>query len=124
MRANFGRKIASGFCENVDFDFRMSALVSRNLIDRYPLTFRARDVQPIHEWARCIRLDATSPIQGEYDVDNSPQFREVFDAFQDEDVRMVTTVGPNQGGRTKAMEIASLWSIKNRPGPMQWNTFK
>jgi phage terminase large subunit GpA-like protein len=37
---------------------------------------------------------------------------------------MVTTVGPNQGGRTKAMEGASLWAIVNRSGPMQWNTYK
>jgi phage terminase large subunit GpA-like protein len=78
---------------------------------------------PIYEWAYpLIKLDASSPIHGNYNIENSPQFKEQFDAFQDEDVRMVTSLGPNQGGRTKAMEIASLWSIVNRPGPMQWNT--
>jgi len=84
-----------------------------------------RSAQPIYDWAHDnIRLDATAPIQGAYDVDNTPQFKDQFDAWQDEDVRMITSLGPNQGGRTKTMEIASLWSVVNRPGPMQWNTYK
>ena len=85
--------------------------------------YRKQKEQPIYEWARKqIRLDSTSPIQGNYDIENSPQFKAVFDAYARDDVRMVTTIGPNQGGRTKAMEIASLWSVVHRPGPMQWNT--
>jgi len=81
--------------------------------------------QPIYEWLKDnISLDATSPIQGPYDISNSPQLRDPLLAFQSELVRMVTTVGPNQGGRTKAMEGGSLWAIVNRPGPMQWNTYK
>lgn len=79
---------------------------------------------PIYEWARQsgIKLDATSPIAGAYKISNSPWMCEQFDAFQSDGVRMVTSVGPNQGGRTKAMEIASLWCVKHRAGPMQWNT--
>jgi len=100
----------------------MRTVLAPEFVERLRVAYREEDPQPISEWARCIRLDATSPIQGAYDVENSPQFKEVFDAFQDENVRMVTTIGPNQGGRTKAMEVASLWSIVNRPGPMQWNT--
>ncbi len=81
--------------------------------------------QTIDEWLRSnISLDTTSPIQGPYDVANSPQLRAPLRSFQDETKRMVTTVGPNQGGRTKAMEGASMWAIINRPGPMQWNTYK
>jgi phage terminase large subunit GpA-like protein len=85
----------------------------------------AASEQHIDEWLRDnIRLDTTSPIQGPYNVENSPQLRDPLRSFQDESVRMVTTVGPNQGGRTKAMEGASLWAIVNRSGPMQWNTYK
>jgi phage terminase large subunit GpA-like protein len=81
--------------------------------------------QPIDEWLYDnVSLDTTSPIQGPYDVDNSPQMREPLLSFQKESIRMVTTAGPNQGGRTKAMEGGSMWAIVNRPGPMQWNTYK
>ena len=81
--------------------------------------------QPIDEWLReNISLDMTSPIQGPYDIANSPQLLDPLLAFQSDRVRMVTTVGPNQGGRTKAMEAASLWAIVHRAGPMQWNTYK
>jgi len=81
--------------------------------------------QPIDEWLHeNVSLDTTSPIQGQYDVANTPQLREPLKSFQDEIIRMVTMVGPNQGGRTKAMEGASMWAIVNRPGPMQWNTYK
>lgn len=85
----------------------------------------AASEQPIHKWLRDnVSLDNTSPIQGPYRIANSPQLLEPLLAFQDESVRMVTTAGPNQGGRTKAMEGASMWAIINRPGPMQWNTSK
>jgi hypothetical protein len=47
--------------------------------------------QPIDAWLRDnVNLDTTSPIQGPYDVANSPQMREPLLAFQDELVRMVT----------------------------------
>jgi hypothetical protein len=85
----------------------------------------AASEQPIDGWLRDnVSLDNTSPIQGPYRISNSPQLREPLLAFQDESIRMVTTVGPNQGGRTKAMEGASMWAVVNRPGPMQWNTAK
>jgi phage terminase large subunit GpA-like protein len=91
----------------------------------YETALWPQDEQPITDWLQeYVRVDATSPIQGPYDIENSPQLKEPLESFQDEDVRMVTTLGPNQGGRTKAMEMASLWSIVNRPGPMQWNTYK
>ena len=81
--------------------------------------------QLIDEWLlKNVNLDTTSPIQGPYDVSNTPQLRDPLRAFQNESVRMVTTVGPNQGGRTKAMEGASMWAIVNRPGLMRWNTRK
>jgi hypothetical protein len=91
----------------------------------FAAAFRMPSQLSIDQWLRKnIELDTTSPIQGPYDVENSPQLREPLLAFQDESVRMVTTAGPNQGGRTKAMEGASLWAVVNRPGPMQWNTYK
>jgi hypothetical protein len=102
----------------------METGVDRSLLAAAARAWVAEDDQPIWEWARCISMDSTSPIQGRYDIANSPQFKDIFDAWQNEDVRMVTTLGPNQGGRTKAMEIASLWTIVNRPGPMQWNGSK
>jgi hypothetical protein len=99
--------------------------VERELLARYAAAWATEDFQPIDAWLRDnIRLDATSPIQGPYEVANSPQLRDPLLAFQDEDVRMVTTVGPNQGGRTQAMLGAVLWAIVNRPGPLQWNTSK
>ena len=99
--------------------------VERELLARYAAAWMPQTIQPIDEWlANNIRLDVTSPIQGPYEVANSPQLRDPLLAFQDEEVRMVTTVGPNQGGRTQAMLGAVLWAIVNRPGPMQWNTSK
>jgi hypothetical protein len=69
---------------------------------------RAPSEQPIDGWLReNVSLDTTSPIQGPYDVNNTPQLRDPAFAFQNEEIRMVTTVGPNQGGRTKIMEGAS-----------------
>lgn len=102
----------------------MATAADRSLLAAAARAWMPVDDRPIWQWARCIRMDATSPIQGRYDVENAPQFKAIFDAWQDDEVRMVTTLGPNQGGRTKAMEIASLWTIVNRPGPMQWNTSK
>ena len=70
------------------------------MLARYARMYRKQKEQPIYEWARKqIRLDSTSPIQGNYDIENSPQFKAVFDAYARDDVRMVTTIGPNQGGR-------------------------
>jgi phage terminase large subunit GpA-like protein len=102
-----------------------TAQTDHSILLRYGLVWREQSNLPIDEWLKAnISLDTTSPIQGPYDVVNSPQMREPLRSFQDDAVRMVTTVGPNQGGRTKAMEGASLWSVVNRPGPMQWNTYK
>lgn len=79
--------------------------------------------QSIYEWAReNIEMDATAPIPGPYRIEFTPQMREPLEAYQDESVRHIVTVGPNQGGRTKGMEMALYWSISNRPGPTQWNT--
>lgn len=99
--------------------------IERELLARYAAAWMPEDVLPIDRWLReNIRLDATSPIQGPYEIANSPQLRDPLLAFQDEGVRMVTTLGPNQGGRTQAMLGGLLWAIVNRPGPMQWNTSK
>lgn len=91
--------------------------------ERYCAVYKPENRQPIYGWASesGITLDASSPIAGAYRIENSPTLQEPFDAFQDDGVRMVTTVGPNQGGRTKAMEIASLWAVTHRAGPSQWN---
>lgn len=86
-------------------------------------SFRPVKPEPIYEWARKnVKLDPSSPIPGYYRIENSPMFREPFDKWQDESVRRILTIGPNQGGRTKAMEVASVWTMINRPGPSQWNT--
>jgi hypothetical protein len=89
---------------------------------RYADAFKPAPLETIKVWAkREVTVDETSPIGGKYNTDNSQYAEEWFHAWQDPRVRMQTTIGPNQGGRTKAMEVASLWSIHNRPGPMQWN---
>lgn len=89
----------------------------------YRESFRPVKPEPIYEWARRnVKLDPSSPIPGYYRIENSLMFREPFDAWQDESIRNVLTIGPNQGGRTKAMEVASVWTMINRPGPSQWNT--
>ena len=103
----------------------METGTDHSILLRYAHAYRPRENKAIDEWLYDnLRLDVTSPIQGPYDVANSPQLRDPLLAFQEEDVRMVTTIGPNQGGRTQAMLGASLWAIENRPGPMQWNTSK
>lgn len=99
--------------------------VEKELLARYAACWMPVDDVPITDWLKeNIKLDATSPIQGPYEISNSPQLAEPLASFQNEDVRMVTTIGPNQGGRTQAMICAVLWAIVNRPGPMQWNTSK
>lgn len=89
----------------------------------YRDSFKPVKPQPIYEWARHnVKLDPSSPIPGYYRIENSLMFKEPFEAWQDESVRNILTIGPNQGGRTKAMEVASVWTMVNRPGPSQWNT--
>ncbi len=103
----------------------MGRAIDRQLLARYADCWARRIYQPIDEWLReNVRLDTTSPLQGPYDISHSPQLRDPLLAWQDDDVRMVTTIGPNQGGRTQAMLGACMWSIIHRPGPMQWNTVK
>lgn len=94
------------------------------IFERYALAFKPKPKLHIYEWARNgqVKLDNTSPITGFYKVENSPYLREPLEAFRHSRVRMVTTIGPNQGGRTKAMEVACLWALEHRPGPMMWNT--
>lgn len=90
--------------------------------ERYAAAYRPAPLETIPEWARReVTVDETSPIGGTYKIENSPYADEWFAAWQDPRVRMITTIGPNQGGRTKAMEVASLWSMCHRPGPTQWN---
>lgn len=79
--------------------------------------------QTIAEWGReNVIMDSTAPIPGPYRIELTRQLAEPLEAFQDERVRHIVTVGPNQGGRTKGMEVAAYWSICNRPGPSQWNS--
>lgn len=91
--------------------------------DAYRQSVKLPKKQTIAEWARAnIKLDATAPIPGPYRIELTPQLGEPLLAFQDERVRHIVTVGPNQGGRTKGMEMALYWSISNRSGPTQWNS--
>lgn len=105
---------------------RATALTGTNWLGQaFAEAIRRPSEQSIDDWLRGnVSLDTTSPIQGQYDVDNTPQLRDPLRSFQNERIRMITTVGPNQGGRTKAMEGASMWATVNRVGPMQWNTYK
>lgn len=102
----------------------VSADIRDQINGSYESSYRLPDPKPIYEFAKesGIQLDASSPLSGSYEIENSLYMRDQLLAFQDEDTRMVTSIGPNQGGRTKAMEVASLWCIEHRPGPMQWNT--
>lgn len=101
-----------------ELDGRARKLVAR----RYVAAFGPPPDESIPAWAReNVTLDKTSPISGAYRVENSPYAVEWFEAWQDSTVRMITTIGPNQGGRTKAMEVAALWSFVHRPGPTQYN---
>lgn len=101
----------------------VSPAIRAEIYSRYCAILRPPERELIEDWAReQIQMDSTSPIAGPYEIENSESLREPLRAFQNEETRMVTTLGPNQGGRTKVMEVACLWSIVNRPGPMQWNT--
>jgi phage terminase large subunit GpA-like protein len=96
---------------------------ARELVyERYARILRPSDNAPIYVWARQIKLDSTSPIAGSYRIENSMWLKPLYDAYQADSTRMLTVIGPNQGGRTKLMEVCSLWAAKHRPGPMQWNT--
>lgn len=89
----------------------------------YRESYKPPLVQTIAEWgAKNFVVDQTSPLPGRYDVSNSPYMAEPLAVFQDERYRQQVTVGPNQGGRTKGMEVAALWTVVNRPGPTQWNS--
>lgn len=89
----------------------------------YAETFRPRAEESIPAWAlREVEMDPTSPIPGPYRIANSPQLAEPLEVWQDDSIRHQITIGPNQGGRTKGMEIACIWTAVHRPGPMQWNT--
>jgi len=88
----------------------------------YRESFRPEPLLTIAQWARQnVKVDSSSPIPGYYDVQNSPQMHEPLIAWQDESTRHILTLGPNQGGRTKAQEIACIWTAVFRQGPMQWN---
>ena len=85
--------------------------------------FKPAPKEKIWEWAgRCITLDPTSPLKGSYRIEESLYVRDPMEAFQDESVRHIVMIGPNQGGRTKAMEVMSVWALIHRAGPSQWNT--
>lgn len=89
----------------------------------YQESFKPEKKQPIYEWARSnVKMDPSSPIPGYYRIENSLMFKEPLEAWQNESIRNILTIGPNQGGRTKAMEVASVWTMVHRPGPSQWNT--
>lgn len=91
--------------------------------DAYRESYKPPVFQNICDWAReSVPLDPSSPLPGNYDINHTLYMREPLETFQKESVREQITLGPNQGGRTKGMEVAAMFTIRNRPGPTQWNT--
>lgn len=91
---------------------------------QYCADFRPPLRIPIYEWMQevGVEVDPSSPMQGPYRIENSRWVAEPLNAFQDDDVRMVTVMRCNQGGGTMAQQGGMVWSIVNRPGPIQYNT--
>ncbi len=75
--------------------------------------------EPFIEWTEANRsLPPSSAIPGKIRIDTVPQARGVYEALEDDSVRMVTIVVPSQLMKTEAMLSYALWRIVNQPCAM------
>lgn len=76
------------------------------------------DRRPIYEWARDhVRNVPGSPIQGRFDIRNSPWLKRPFETLTDPLCRHTTLIAPVQTGKTLLAELAISYRIANDPGP-------
>jgi hypothetical protein len=79
------------------------------------------DRSPIYTWARKhIILPESYAIPGPFNVGLSPWLIPVFDALQDDSVRVVTVSKSVQSAGTLIADIWVPWLIANQPGPIAW----
>lgn len=93
------------------------------LVSRLDSAFRLPrpDRSPIHVWARKhIVLPESYAIPGHFNVALSPQLIAIFEALQDETVRVVTVSKSIQSAGTLIADVWVPWLIANCPGPISW----
>lgn len=80
------------------------------------------DRRPIYEWAKeNIFLPSAYTISGQFHVELSRHFIDIFDALDDDSIRKVTVIAPVRDGKSL---IADIWVpsiIARQPGPCMWN---
>jgi hypothetical protein len=75
----------------------------------------------IDEWAKSnVILPAGYCPPGNYDVNISPYFKEIFAAIKDPHIRQINIMAPPRSGKTLVGEITLLYLIANSPGNILW----
>lgn len=79
------------------------------------------DRSPIYAWARRhVVLPESYAIPGHFNVTLSPWLVPIFDALQDDSVRVVTVSKSIQSAGTLIADVWVPWLIVNCPGPISW----
>jgi phage terminase large subunit GpA-like protein len=79
------------------------------------------DRSPIHVWARKhVVLPESYAIPGHFNANLSPWLIPIFEALQDESVRVVTVSKSIQSAGTLIADVWVPWLIANCPGPISW----
>lgn len=79
------------------------------------------DRSPIPQWAKKnISLAGGYARQGAFDIRTCRHLEQPFEAVQSDAVRRVTVRAAVQTLKTLFLEICSLWSLENKPGPCMW----
>lgn len=75
----------------------------------------------IDDWAKSnVILPAGYSPSGNYNVNISPYFQDVFSAIKDPHIRQVNVMAPPRSGKTLVGEIVLLYLIANSPGNILW----
>jgi hypothetical protein len=75
----------------------------------------------IDDWAKAhVVLPAGYCPPGNFDVNISPYFKEVFAAIKNPHIRQVNVMAPPRSGKTLVGEITLLYLIANSPGNILW----
>lgn len=83
--------------------------------------FPQPDRSPVYEWARKhVHLPESYAMPGKFNVRLSPWLVPIFDALQDDTVRVVTVSKSIQSGGTLIADVWVPWLIVNAPGPISW----
>lgn len=74
------------------------------------------DDRPLWQWCEAhVRLDKTSPIEGQYSTEYMPFVRWVYDRFQDPRTRMLTAMVASQCWKTQVLMNCLAWCVACDP---------